>query len=66
MYAFEEGNTVRANVTEQGMTAGNLYKVMNIRSKETPWGTLVVYIIADEKETLSIGNGHMLLTKVAN
>jgi hypothetical protein len=66
MYAFQEGNTVRANVTEQGMTTGNLYTVMNIRSKETPWGTLVLYIIADENETLSIGNGHMLLTKVAN
>lgn len=62
---FEKGNLVRANVTAQGMTAGNLYVVDAAIRQETPFGTFVTYIIENGTDTLRIGNGHMLLTLMA-
>jgi hypothetical protein len=63
--AFEAGDIVRANVAEQGMTLGATYIVMDALRQETPWGTVVTYIIMDGNEELRIGNGHMLLTLLA-
>jgi hypothetical protein len=62
---FEKGNLVRANVAEQGMTLGGLYVVDAAIQQETPFGTIVTYIIENGTETLRIGNGHMLLTLMA-
>jgi len=56
--AFEEGTTVRANVTEQGMTAGLFYTVMHVIKN----GYFVTYILSDGMQELRINNGHMLLT----
>jgi hypothetical protein len=66
MPTFEIGNTVKANITAQGLTAGNTYKVTNVRSEYLPFGNFVTYIVSDGTKPLTIGNGHMLLTKVAN
>jgi hypothetical protein len=63
--AFEKGNLVRANVAAQGMTLGGLYVVDAVIKNETPFGTVVTYIIENATETLRIGNGHMLLTLMA-
>ena len=63
--AFEAGDIVRANVAEQGMTLGATYIVMDALRQETPWGTVVTYIIMDGNHELRIGNGHMLLTLLA-
>lgn len=60
--AFEKGDLVRANVAEQGMTLGGLYVVDDAIQQETPWGTIVTYILINGKDELRIGNGHMLLT----
>jgi hypothetical protein len=60
--AFEKGDLVRANVAEQGMTLGDLYVVDDAIRQETPWGTIVTYILINGKDELRIGNGHMLLT----
>ena len=64
--AFETGNVVRANVTAQGMTAGNTYTVTKLHSEFLPFGNFVTYVITDGTKKLTIGNGHLLLTKVAN
>ena len=65
MFTFEIGNKVTANVTAQGMTAGNTYKVVTVDSEYLPFGTFVTYGITDGTQKLTIGNGHMLLTKAA-
>ena len=62
---FEAGDVVRANVAEQGMTLGATYIVMDALRQDTPWGTVVTYIIMNGNDELRIGNGHMLLTLVA-
>lgn len=66
MFIFQKGNVVRANVAAQGMTLGATYIVMDAFGQDTPWGTVVTYIIASGNEELRIGNGHMLLTKLAD
>ena len=48
------------------MTLGATYIVMDAFGQDTPWGTVVTYIIASGNEELRIGNGHMLLTKLAD
>lgn len=63
--AFETGDVVRANVTEQGMTAGETYIVLDAFIRDTPFGGFVTYIIGKGSEELRIGNGHMLLTLLA-
>jgi len=66
MFVFQKGNVVRANVAAQGMTLGATYIVMDAFGQETPFGTFVTYIIAGGNQELRIGNGHMLLTKLAD
>lgn len=66
MFSLQIGNTVKANVTAQGMTAGNTYTVTKLHSEFLPFGNFVTYVITDGTKELTIGNGHLLLTKVAN
>jgi hypothetical protein len=66
MTAFNEGQTVTANVTAQGMTKGNEYKIVKIIKQEMMWGTFVQYILAGNAQEckdglLQISNGHILL-----
>jgi hypothetical protein len=61
---FQINDTVKAELSAQGMTAGNLYTVTNVVSDYTPFGTFVNYKITDGVKVLNIGNGHLLLTKV--
>ena len=62
--AFETGNVVRANISAQGMTAGETYIVLDVLTQETPFGGFATYILADRNKELRVGNGHMLLTLV--
>jgi hypothetical protein len=61
---FEINDTVKAEITAQGMIAGNLYTVTKQISDHTPFGTFVNYQITDGVKVLNIGNGHLLLSKV--
>jgi hypothetical protein len=60
---FQIGDKVVAETTAQGMTVGSTYKVINMKFEYTAFGTFVVYMITDGVKDLTIGNGHMLLSK---
>lgn len=66
MFTFQKGNVVRANVEAQGMTLGATYIVMDAFMTDTIMGTVVTYILGNGSQELRIGNGHMLLTKLAD
>lgn len=64
MTAFQKGDTVRAQVTAQGMTEGVVYIVTDVL--RGPFG-LVTYEICgrtEESKPFQIGNGHLLLKRV--
>ena len=68
MTYFNEGQTVVANTTAQGMTKGNEYKIVKIIKQEAMWGTYVQYILAGNSQEckdglLQISNGHLLLNE---
>jgi len=61
---FEINDTVKAEISAQGMIAGNLYTVVKAVADYTPFGTFTTYVITDGVKVLNIGNGHLLLKKV--
>jgi hypothetical protein len=61
---FQIGNTVKANLDAQGMIKDRFYTVANVRVEYTPFGSFATYVITDGVKNLTIGNGHLLLTKV--
>ena len=61
---FEINDTVKAELSVQGMIAGNLYTISNVITYHLPFGTFVSYKISDGVNELGIANGHFLLTKV--
>jgi hypothetical protein len=58
---FQEGDTVQAKHTVQGMVAGQEYKVTDVMTKRYAYGTFVDYQL-DGKVWVS--NLHMLASKV--
>jgi hypothetical protein len=64
MSNFQIGNTVKANLDAQGMIKDHFYTVANVRIEYTPFGAFTTYTITDGVKNLTIGNGHLLLTKV--
>jgi len=68
MTTFSKGQLVKANVTAQGMTKGNTYKIVEIIQRDLMWGSIVTYLIAGNSEEckdglLHVGNGHLLLSE---
>jgi hypothetical protein len=63
MNIFHIGQTVKANMTAQGMTEGSEYVVTVVSSlPDIGWGIFYTYEITDVAgETLFIRNGHIIL-----
>lgn len=68
MYTFNEGDTVQANCTAQGLVHGMMYVVTKAHTvRSTGWGSYTAYNVRPEeggREVLNVVNGHLLLSKV--
>jgi hypothetical protein len=64
--AFKEGDRVRSNVDAQGMKKGNVYDVVDVESRHTPFGVFMTYQVVDPKTgvQLTVRNAHLLLSRV--
>jgi hypothetical protein len=68
---FKINDTVKAEISAQGMIKGNIYTITNVVSDYTPFGTFVTYSVTSKErfhsgqKDLVIGNGHLLLSKVS-
>lgn len=66
MARFTQGQKVEANTTCQNMTQGEQFTVVDVHVLSTPFGDFVTYgLQRNNGETLSVGNGHLLLSEVA-
>lgn len=76
--AFAINDIVESRINEQGLERGRHYLVFDIDALYTPFGDFVTYWVAPynkvdgefvvdlDAKPIKVGNGHLVLTKIAN